>query len=319
MPLPSGGERTTDQVLQQVDLSGRHVFVTGASSGLGAETARAVAAKGASVTLAARDVAKLEAVVARIAEQTGNRDLKVAALDLTDLGSVRECAKSWLASGHPLDLLINNAGVMACPLTRTSRGFEMQLATNHIGHFLLTCLLVPALRAAAPSRVVNLSSAGHRLSAMDFDDPHFERRDYDKWSAYGQSKTANVLFSVGLDGRLARHGVRAFAVHPGMIMTELGRHLDQDDIKELMSRTPGGGSKLAWKTVEQGAATSVWAATSGELAGRGGLYCADCHVASADPDAEDLAGVSPHAIDPAAAERLWSVSEEWVREKFAFA
>lgn len=319
MPLPPGGELTTDQVLERVDLGGRHVLVTGASSGLGAETARALAAKGAAVTLAARDVAKLEAVVTRIAEQTGNRDLRVSALDLTDLGSVRACAKSWLASGDPLDLLINNAGVMACPLTRTSRGWEMQLATNHIGHFLLTCLLVPALRAAAPSRVVNLSSAGHRLAGFDFDDPHFEHRPYDKWSAYGQSKTANVLFGVALDGRLARHGVRAFAVHPGMIMTELGRHLDQDDIKELMSRTPAGGSKLAWKTVEQGAATSVWAATSGELDGRGGLYCADCGVASADADSEDLTGVAPHAVDPAMAERLWTLSEQWVGEKFGFA
>ncbi len=319
MSSPSGAELTTDQVLQRVDLRGRRVLVTGASSGLGAETARALAARGASVTLAARDVAKLEAVAKRIVEQTGNPDLSVAPLDLTDLDSVRACAKSWLANGHPLDLLINNAGLMACPLTRTSRGWELQLATNHIGHFLLTCLLVPALRAAAPSRVVNLSSAGHRLSAMDFDDPHFQRRAYDKWSAYGQSKTANVLFSVGLDSRLARYGVRAFAVHPGMIMTELGRHLDENDIKDLMSRTPAGGSKLAWKTVEQGAATSVWAATSSELDGRGGLYCADCHVASADAAADDLAGVSPHATDAAAAERLWSFSERAVGEQFAFA
>jgi len=209
--------------------------------------------------------------------------------------------------------------VMACPLDRTPDGWERQLATNHIGHFLLTCLLAPALRAGAPSRVVNLSSAGHRLAAMDFDDPHFEKRSYDKWAAYGQSKTANVLFSVELDARLAGHGIRAFAVHPGMIMTELGRHLDENDVKELMSRTPGGGSTLSWKTVEQGAATSVWAATAPELDDRGGLYCADCRVAPADAAEDDLIGVSPHAIDPDAAEQLWRFSEASVGERFDFA
>lgn len=319
MPTPPGAESTTDEVLKDVDLSGRRAFVTGASSGLGAETARALAARGAAVTLAARNVAKLESVADRVRAQTGNPDVGVAALDLTDLASVRACAKAWLADGNPLHLLINNAGVMACPLTRTPDGWELQLATNHIGHFLLTCLLAPALRTGAPARVVNLSSAGHRLAGMDFEDPHFERRPYDKWAAYGQSKTANVLFSLELDARLAPHGVRAFAVHPGMIMTELGRHLDESDIKELMSRTPGGGSTLSWKTVEQGAATSVWAATALELEDRGGSYCADCRVAATDAAEDDLTGVSPHAIDPDAAEQLWRFSEVCVGERFDFA
>jgi NAD(P)-dependent dehydrogenase (short-subunit alcohol dehydrogenase family) len=258
-------------------------------------------------------------VAEEIRSRTGNDAVSVTALELTDLDSVRACAKEWTGSGRPLHLLVNNAGVMACPLERTAEGWERQLATNHIGHFLLTCLLVPALRAGAPARVVNVSSAGHRLAGVDFEDPHFERRPYDKWVAYGQSKTANVLFSVALDRRLAPDGVRAIAVHPGMIITDLGRHLEEQDIAELMSRTPGGGAGLVRKTVEQGAATSVWAATSSELDGRGGLYCLDCHVVDPDPGDDDIHGVSAHALDPEAAERLWRLSEEWVGERFDLA
>lgn len=318
MTASAGPERTTEDVVAGLDLSGRNALVTGASGGLGAETARALAKAGAAVTLAARNVERAEAVADAIRRSTGNDAVGVTALELTDLDTVRDCAKRWLASGQPLHWLINNAGVMACPLERTDRGFEMQLATNHIGHFLLTCGLAPALRAGAPARVVNVSSAGHRLAGVDFHDPHFEQREYDKWTAYGQSKSANVLFSVELDRRGAPHGVRAFAVHPGMIMTDLGRHLGQKDIEELMSRTPGGGAGLSWKTVEQGAATSVWAATSEELAGRGGLYCLDCRVADPDAGEDDVHGVSAHAIDPEAAARLWRLSEEWVGERFDF-
>ena len=319
MPETPGAERTTNEVIAGVDLAGRSALVTGASGGLGAETARALAGAGAAVTLAARDVAKAEGVAEQIRSATGNANVDVTSLELTDLDSVRRCAKAWLATGSPLHLLVNNAGLMASPLARTAEGWEMQLATNHIGHFLLTCLLAPALRAGAPARVVNVSSAGHRLASVDFDDPHFERREYDKWNAYGQSKSANVLFSVGLDARLRDHGVRAFAVHPGMIMTELGRHLDENDIKELMGRTPGGGASLSWKTVEQGAATSTWAATADELDGRGGVYCVDCGVSVPGAPEEDLTGVSDHATDPALADRLWTLSEQWVGERFDFA
>jgi NAD(P)-dependent dehydrogenase (short-subunit alcohol dehydrogenase family) len=311
-------ESTTHDVIDSIDLSGRTALVTGASGGLGAETARALASAGARVLLAARNTEKAAEVADGIRQSTGNSAVEVVGLDLTSLDSVRACAKQVLAEHPRLDLLINNAGVMACPLERTAAGWELQLATNHIGHFLLTCLLAPALRAGAPARVVNLSSAGHRLAGLDADDPHFERRDYDKWEAYGQSKSANVLFSVELDRRLADAGVRAFAVHPGMIMTDLGRHLLPDDIKELMSRTPGGAESLSWKTVEQGAATSTWAATAPELEGRGGLYCADCQLAQQGADEADLTGYSAHAMDPEAAARLWSLSEEWVGERFDF-
>lgn len=321
----SGAERTTDEVIRGVDLSGRNALVTGASSGLGAETARALASVGAAVTLAARNTKKLEGVAEQIRSSTGNAAVDVTALDLTDLDSVRGCAKAWLATERPLHLLVNNAGVMACPLERTTHGWELQLATNHIGHFLLTGLLVPALQAGAPARIINLSSAGHRLAGVDLDDPHFEQRAYDKWVAYGQSKSANVLFSVELDRRLKDRDVRAFAVHPGMIMTELARHLDENDIKDLMSRTrertrgggsDGGGPGMSFKSVEQGAATTVWAATSDALDGAGGLYCADCKIGEPGAPEHDMTGVSEHAIDPEVAARLWTQSEQWVGETF---
>jgi NAD(P)-dependent dehydrogenase (short-subunit alcohol dehydrogenase family) len=192
----------------------------------------------------------------------------------------------------------------------------MQFATNHLGHFLLTGLLAPALRAGAPARVVSVSSRGHRFSPVVFEDIHFERRAYDKWSSYGQSKTANVHFAVELDRRLRNAGVRANALHPGAIVTELGRHLSPDDIKQLQARSPGG--RMEWKTVPSGAATSTWAATAPELEGRGGLYLEDCHEASLRKSPEDEGGVEAWALDAAAAEKLWRVSEEMVGERFAF-
>jgi len=310
-----GKATTTTEVLAGISLAGKTAIVTGASGGLGAETARALAEKGAAVTLAVRDVAKGEGVADSIRATTGNRDIDLAPLDLTSPASVRAFAKGWLASHGELQLLVNNAGIMACPLARTGEGWELQFATNHLGHFLLTALLAPALRAGAPARVVNLSSAGHRFGPVDFEDIHFERRAYDKWVAYGQSKTANVLFTQELDRRLQTSDVRSYAVHPGVIMTELARHLTPDDIKELMERTPGDGG-LEFKQVEAGAATSVYAATAPELEGRGGLYLEDCQIGEVKASETETSGYAPHAFDAEAAARLWQVSEEHLGERF---
>ncbi len=310
-----GHETTAEQASEGADLSGRRAVVTGASSGLGAETARVLALRGAAVTLAVRDTAAGDEVAASIRELVPSADLEVRTLDLTSPDRIRDFAKGFAADHAALHLLVNNAGVMACPLARTERGWEMQFGTNHMGHFLLTCLLAPQLKAGAPARVVNLSSAGHRFSDVLWDDPGYESRDYDKWEAYGQSKTANVLFSVELNRRLASQGVEAFAVHPGGIMTKLGRHLQQSDIEELMSRAPGGQG-IKWKTVEQGAATSVWAATAPELAGKGGIYLEDCGIAEPKTSDEQEGGIADYALDPESAKRLWSLSEELLGEEF---
>jgi NAD(P)-dependent dehydrogenase (short-subunit alcohol dehydrogenase family) len=310
---------TTDQVLEGIDLAGKVAIVTGASGGLGAETARALAARGAAVTLTARDTAKAEQVASTIRAAHPAAKLTVRSLTLDRPDSVRAFAKAWLAENRTLHLLLNNAGVMACPLARTPEGWEMQFATNHLGHFLLTALLVPALRAAGGARVANTSSGGHRFSAVVFEDIHFERRPYDKWAAYGQAKTANVLHAVELDRRLASSGVRAFGVHPGMIITELGRHLTPDDIKQLQSRASERESAgmPSWKTPQQGAATQCWAVTAPELAGRGALYLEDCQISGTTPPPGSL-GAEGWALDPEAAKRLWSVSEETLGERFAW-
>jgi len=316
MPHPFHKQSTTNDVVRGADLMGKTALITGASGGLGAETARALASVGANVTLAARDIEKAESVAASIRDSGVAGNIQVTALELTSLDNVRDCAKRFLAENEVLDILINNAGLMGCELTRTAAGWELQLATNHIGHFLLTCLLVPALRSAAPARIVNLSSAGHRLGDVDFDDPHFETRDYDKWEAYGQSKTANILFTRELDRRLGAQGVRAIAVHPGMIMTELGRHLTPEDVQDLMSRGDPEGGRPTFKSIEQGAATSCWAASAPELEGQGGIYCEDCHVAEEKVDGASISGVSPHAMNPESALQLWALSEAWVGESF---
>ena len=308
-----GFETTTEEVIEGIDLTGRVALVTGASSGLGAETARVLASAGAAVTLTARDIPKVEKVAEEIRSTTG-ATVDVGALSLDRPDSVRAFAKEWLANHDVLHLLINNAGVMACPLGRTPEGWEMQFATNHLGHFLLTSHLLPALRAGAPARVVNLSSAGHRFSGVHFDDVHFDSHPYDKWESYGQSKTANVLFSLELDRRYRDAGVRAFAVHPGAIMTELGRHLDADDIETLQSRAPQGAMKF--KPIPAGAATQVWAATSSELEGKGGLYLENTHVSAPRESDDDVEGYLPWAMDPEAAARLWTLSEETLGEKF---
>lgn len=309
-------ESTASEVVAGLDLSGVSAIVTGASGGLGAESARALAERGARVTITARDGAKAEGVAAQIRASTGNEKVDVMSLELTNLDSVRAFAKEFAARHDRLNVLLNNAGVMACPLERTSQGWEMQFATNHLGHFLLTGLLAPMLIASAPSRVVNVSSRGHRFSPVLFDDLHFEKTPYDKWVAYGQSKTANVLMALELDRRLVGKGVRAFGLHPGGIQTELGRHLDEDDIKELMSRAPSGG--FLWKTVESGAATSVWGCTAPELEAKGGLYLDDCQIASERTSDDDPGGYEAWALDPEAAKRLWTISEELVGETFDF-
>jgi len=316
MPNGFDDQTTTDEIIQGKDLSGKRALVTGASGGLGAETARVLAGAGAHVTLAARDLGKVETVAEAIRAAHPKSQVSVSELELTSLESVRDCAARFAGENQGLDILVNNAGIMGCDLERTSRGWELQLATNHIGHYLLTCLLAPALRAAAPARVVNVSSAGHRLADLDFEDPHFESREYDKWVAYGQSKTANILFSVELDRRLAASGVRAIAVHPGMIMTELARYLTPEDIQDLMRRAAPGDAPPSFKTIEQGAATTVWAATCDALENRGGLYCENCNVAVEKAEDDSIAGVAAYALDSESARRLWSLSEEWVGESF---
>jgi NAD(P)-dependent dehydrogenase (short-subunit alcohol dehydrogenase family) len=309
-----GFATTADEVLAGIDLTGKRAIVTGASGGLGEETARALAAKGAAVTIAARNLAKAEAAAEQIRQSTGNAQVDIGELELDKPASVRAFASSWLARHDALNLLINNAGIMACPLMRTAEGWEMQFATNHLGHFLLTNLLVPALKAGAPARVINLSSSGHRRSTVDLEDPHFERREYDPFVGYGQSKTANIWFSMELNERLASQGVTAFAVHPGGIMTELGRHLTQETIAQMTKML--SESKIQLKSIPAGSATSVWAATSADLEGKGGLFLEDCHIAE-PATGEGNSGYAPHAYDKAGAARLWTLSEELLGETFS--
>jgi NAD(P)-dependent dehydrogenase (short-subunit alcohol dehydrogenase family) len=309
-----GAETTTTDVLDGVDLTGKTAVVTGGSAGLGAETARSLASVGAHVVIAVRDAEKGKAAMDTIGEGVPGAKLELGTLDLASLASVRAFAQDTLARHDRIDLLINNAGVMACPFGRTTDGFEMQLGTNHLGHFLLTGMLAPALVDGAPARVVNLSSRGHLRGDIDWDDPHFHSRPYDKWEAYGQSKTANILFTVELDRRLASSGVRAYAVHPGVIITELARHLTADDFSDMQSRGPRGGFKF--KDVDAGAATTVWAATSPELADVGGVYLEDCHIGEPATAPDSPGGYAPRAVDPDTARRLWSWSEDQVGESF---
>jgi NAD(P)-dependent dehydrogenase (short-subunit alcohol dehydrogenase family) len=307
-PLPSGWtERTTAvEVLGDRDLEGVVAIVTGGHAGIGLETTRALAGAGATVVIGARSPEKARAAVA------GLERVEVSALDLLEPASIDAFAARFESSGRALHALVNNAGIMAAPLERDRRGLESQLATNHVGHFQLAARLWPALLRANGARVVSVSSRGHRRTPVDFDDPQFERRPYDKWVAYGQSKSANVLFAVALDRRGEPHGVRAFAVHPGAILTELTRFLPKAELDALLS-LPG----TTLKTPAQGAATSVWCATSPQLAGLGGVYCEDADIAIAVPaDSQAPNGVRPWAIDPEAAERLWSLSERWTGVPF---
>jgi len=303
-----GHDTTADEVLEGIDLTGKLALVTGGSSGLGAETARAFASKGARVVITARNMAKGEEIVKGIRASTGNEDVEVMELELGSFASIRAFAENFLAKHDTLDILVNNAGVMACPFAKTEDGFEMQFGTNHLGHFLLTGLLTPALVKAAPSRIVAVSSRGHRRSAVVFEDINFERRPYDEWASYGQSKTANVLHVIELERRLGPRGVHAYALHPGVIRTELSRHLNQEATDRL--------SSLRHKTVEAGAATSVYAATAPELEGRGGLYLFDCKIAEVNDDESAVDTLRSHAIDPEAAKRLWVESEKMVGQSF---
>ncbi len=315
-----GFESTTDEVLDGVDLAGRVAAVTGASGGLGLETARALASRGARVVMAARDAAKLDAAIAQVAGEVPGADLVPVGLDLADVAACRRAAVEVLTGEDRLDLLVNNAGVMCTPFGRTVDGFETQFGTNHLGHMAWTLLLLDLLARSSepgsPSRIVNLSSAGHKFADVDLDDPNYEHRAYDPWESYGSSKTANVLFSVALDARLAGVGVRSYAVHPGGIHTELGRYMTAETLARLADvvQSSEAESGFRWKTVPQGAATTVWAATAPELAERGGVYCEDCHVAEID-DGNELngGGVRSYAIDPERAEALWELSLEMLR------
>ena len=307
------GETTTaDEVLEGIDLSGTRAVVTGASTGLGEETTRALAAHGAAVTMAVRDQARGDAAAERIRAAVPDADLEVRILELASLASVRDFAAGFLAEHDRIDLLINNAGIMACPQGTTEDGFDLQFGTNHLGHFLLSMLLAPALVAAAPSRLVSLSSAGHRFSPVDLDDPNFERTEYDAWGAYGRAKSANALFAVGFDHRFAAQGVRAFSVHPGGIITELGRHLTDETLGVMVKAMEGATKPREFKTVPQGAATTVWAATSPDLDGKGGLYLEDCAVAEITDDPNNREGVRLWAVDPHIADDLWDLSEKMV-------
>ena len=314
-----GPTSTTDEVLQGVNLTGKRVLVTGVSAGLGIETARALAAHGAQVVGAARDQSKAQAATQPVrAQAASGGSLDLVQLDLASLDSVRRCADGLLAAGKPFDLIIANAGVMACPKGTTVDGFETQFGTNHLGHFVLVNRIASLLRRG--SRLVNLSSAGHRYSDVDLDDPNFERSPYAEFIAYGRSKTANVLFAVEFDRRHRARGVRATAVHPGTIRTELARHMEPEQLDKLIAEInasqPKGAQPFSWKSIPQGAATSVWAACTAAAEAIGGRYCEDCHVAEIASAPGLRSGVQRYALDPERAQALWKKSEEWVGERF---
>ena len=319
-PKTFGATSTTDEVLEGVNLKGKRVLVTGVSAGLGVETARALVAHGADVVGAARDLTKAKSATAGVqAAAKKGGGLELVELDLASLDSVRVCADALVDNGKPFDLVIANAGVMACPYGKTADGFETQFGTNHLGHFALVNRIASLMKPG--SRLVNLSSAGHRYSDVDLDDPNFERTPYDPWAAYGRSKTANILFAVEFDRRHKGNGIRATAVHPGGIQTELSRHIGEEGINQLVERInaatrAAGEPDFKFKTIPQGAATSVWAGAVAAADEVGGRYCEDCHVAAIEPDATKRAGVKPYALNPETAKALWAKSEEMVGERF---
>ncbi|MBK4217905.1 SDR family NAD(P)-dependent oxidoreductase [Paracoccus caeni] len=313
-----GAEATADDVLAGVDLSGKRILLTGVSAGLGAETARALVAHGADVVGAARNSDKARAATEALqtAARQGVGSLEPITLDLASLTSVRTAADALLGDGRPFDVVIANAGVMATPQGRTADGFETQFGTNHLGHFVLINRIAPLLKPGG--RVVNLSSAGHHAADVDLDDPNFDRLPYDPFLAYGRSKTANILFAVEFDRRHREGGVRATAVHPGVIRTELVRHMSDEATEALMAslaaRQAEGEAAFALKTIPQGAATSVWAATVADADAIGGRYCLDCHVAEIENQTSE--GVRSYALDADNARALWAKSEELTGERF---
>lgn len=303
-PIQSGfGPQTTaKEVLNRIDLTGKTAIVTGGYSGIGLETTRALTGAGATVIIPARTPEKARSSLANIPK------VELEEMDLINPSSIDAFSQKFLNSGRVLDILINNAGIMAAPLNRDSRGFESHFAINHLGHFQLTARLWPALKKSGKARVVSLSSTGIRFSGVNFEDPNFEKREYNKWIAYGQSKSANSLFAIALDKRGQKYGVRAFSVHPGRITsTDLIRYMSDEEKN-------AGGSEF--QTTEQGAATSVWCATSPQLEGKGGVYCMNVDIANVIQESsltgelgQVMAGVLPWAIDPELAEHLWKLSE----------
>jgi NAD(P)-dependent dehydrogenase (short-subunit alcohol dehydrogenase family) len=320
-----GATSTTEDVLSGIDLHGKRILVTGVSAGLGVETARSLAAHGAHVVGTARDLAKAEAATAQIRKDAvaNGGSFELIELDLARLASVRNCSDQLLRKGEPFDVIIANAGVMATPFSCTTDHFEMQFGTNHLGHFVLVNRIATLLRAGG--RLVNLASSGHRFSNVNLDDPNFERTPYDPFLAYGRSKTANILFAVAFDQRYRARDIRGAAVHPGVIQTELGRHMDPAMLKAMMDQlekqlAAEGKSSFPWKTVPQGAATSIWAAVVAPAGEIGGKYCENCHVGQVVPDDVVInptsEGVRGYALDPQGAEALWKKSEEMVGESF---
>src|SRR6266404_2945496 len=320
-----GATSTTEDVLSGMNLHGKRILVTGVSAGLGVETARALAGHGAHVVGAARDLTKAEAATAQVRKDAAANggSFEMVALDLASLRSVRDCADKLLKKDKLFDVVIANAGVMATPLGHTTDGFETQFGTNHLGHFVLINRIAPLIRAGG--RLINLSSSGHRFSNVDLEDPNFERTPYDPFVAYGRSKTANILFAVAFDRRHRGRGVRAAAVHPGGIQTELGRYIDPsqfgkmiDQINQQLSAEGKGPFQL--KTIPQGSATSVWAGVVASANEIGGRYCENCHVGNIVSDQATISaiseGVRGYALDPNNAEALWKKSEELVGESF---
>ncbi|MBL0745509.1 SDR family NAD(P)-dependent oxidoreductase [Chryseolinea lacunae] len=308
---------TTTDVINGIDLTGKIAIVTGGYAGIGLETTKTLTSAGATVIVPARNTAKAMKNLA------GIRNVEVEVLDLMNPKSIDAFAKTFLASQRPLYLLINNAGIMWVPLTRDARGYESQLATNHLGHFQLTARLWPALKKANGARVVNVSSFGHQMAPFNFDDPNFLHRDYETLQGYGQSKTANNLFTVELDNRGKEVNIRSFAVHPGSVNgTDLGRVAPMELFQQMGTHDANGNIfesvAATLKTIPQGAATSVWCATSPDLNDMGGVYCENCDVADVDngsiehkyDDPASLRGVRPYSIDAESAAKLWTLSEE---------
>src|SRR5579872_4810349 len=320
-----GATSTTDDVLSGVNLEGKRILVTGVSAGLGVETARSLAAHGAQVIGAARDLNKAKAATEQVRKDASANGggFELVELDLANLKSVRACADGLLAKGEAFDLVIANAGVMATPFGHTADGFETQFGTNHLGHFVLVNRIAPLIRDGG--RLINLSSAGHRYSNVDLEDPNFERTPYEPFVAYGRSKTANILFAVAFDKRHRDRSVRAAAVHPGGIRTELGRYAEPGRIEKVIEEinrqlAAQGKGPFQWKSIPQGAATSVWAGVVAPADEIGGRYCENCHVGKTVPDDVTITawseGVPGYALDEKNAEALWKKSEEMVGESF---